>query len=402
MAGSNNFLQWDSALNNMLSQGDYLANTTRSNGATAGIYPSNLHNKLMYQTTTFITAFGDMLADLGYTVSDADFSALKAVFGNLLTASGGSLTGALKNAPNVNLASISGVVTLPNTSNHFTVGGTEVLTSITGWTQGVAYITWGAGRTLVQSSSLLLRGGVSHTVEAGDVSIFIMEGGIVTEVVFAPIASAGPSQINGWISNHLYSIGDIIYSGNMSSYKRAECVVGGTSGNSEPTWTAIGTLVTDGGVTWIIDDVRMAVPAGTKLELFGVTSALAGTLVADGSAISRTTYSRLFSKIGTLFGVGDGSSTFTLPDHRDKMSIGKGTTFTTIGATGGEINHQLTVPELAAHTHSFIGGPDYTDTNNSGYAVTTRYPVNTGSTGGNQPHNNMPPYLVPAIILIKY
>ena len=84
------------------------------------------------------------------------------------------------------------------------------------------------------------------------------------------------------------------------------------------------------------------------------------------------------------------------------MSIGKGTTFTTIGATGGEINHQLTVPELAAHTHSFIGGPDYTDTNNSGYAVTTRYPVNTGSTGGNQPHNNMPPYLVPAIILIKY
>lgn len=41
-----------------------------------------------------------------------------------------------------------------------------------------------------------------------------------------------------------------------------------------------------------------------------------GFLIADGSAVSRTTYARLFSFIGTAFGVGDGSTTFNLPDCR--------------------------------------------------------------------------------------
>lgn len=45
-------------------------------------------------------------------------------------------------------------------------------------------------------------------------------------------------------------------------------------------------------------------------------SALAGTLLEDGSAVSRTTYAALFSVIGTRFGAGDGSTTFNVPDKR--------------------------------------------------------------------------------------
>ncbi|ELY3804618.1 tail fiber protein [Cronobacter sakazakii] len=49
---------------------------------------------------------------------------------------------------------------------------------------------------------------------------------------------------------------------------------------------------------------------------FAMNSAPEGWLVANGSAVSRVTYARLFSRIGTLYGSGDGSTTFNLPDAR--------------------------------------------------------------------------------------
>lgn len=49
---------------------------------------------------------------------------------------------------------------------------------------------------------------------------------------------------------------------------------------------------------------------------FSMNSAPEGWLVADGSAVSRVTYARLFSRIGTTYGPGNGSSTFNLPDYR--------------------------------------------------------------------------------------
>lgn len=49
---------------------------------------------------------------------------------------------------------------------------------------------------------------------------------------------------------------------------------------------------------------------------FAMNSAPEGWLIANGSAVSRVTYARLFSRIGTLYGAGDGSTTFNLPDAR--------------------------------------------------------------------------------------
>jgi len=57
----------------------------------------------------------------------------------------------------------------------------------------------------------------------------------------------------------------------------------------------------------------------------GASSAPQGTLLADGSAISRTTYAALFAKIGTTFGVGDGSTTFNLPNLQGVFLRGQGT-----------------------------------------------------------------------------
>ena len=48
-------------------------------------------------------------------------------------------------------------------------------------------------------------------------------------------------------------------------------------------------------------------------------------MLCNGSAVSRTTYSALFAKIGTLYGTGDGSTTFTLPNLTDRVIWGSGT-----------------------------------------------------------------------------
>lgn len=54
-------------------------------------------------------------------------------------------------------------------------------------------------------------------------------------------------------------------------------------------------------------------------------TALPGTLICDGSAVSRSTYADLFAVLGTTAGSGDGSSTFNLPDLRNVWTVGAGT-----------------------------------------------------------------------------
>jgi phage-related tail fiber protein len=63
------------------------------------------------------------------------------------------------------------------------------------------------------------------------------------------------------------------------------------------------------------------IPPGVIL-MYGAPTAPTGWLECDGSAVSRTTYSSLFAIIGTTFGVGDGSTTFNLPDLRGEFVRG--------------------------------------------------------------------------------
>lgn len=74
-------------------------------------------------------------------------------------------------------------------------------------------------------------------------------------------------------------------------------------------------------------------------------------LVCDGSAVSRDTYSDLFSVIGTLYGSGDGSTTFNLPDLVDRTLIGLSLTHS-LSSTGGTEDVTLTTSEVAEHSHT--------------------------------------------------
>lgn len=64
-----------------------------------------------------------------------------------------------------------------------------------------------------------------------------------------------------------------------------------------------------------------AVPAG-QIGWFGTDSAPSGWLKCDGSNVSRTTYADLFAAISTRWGVGDGSTTFRLPELRGEFVRG--------------------------------------------------------------------------------
>ena len=84
------------------------------------------------------------------------------------------------------------------------------------------------------------------------------------------------------------------------------------------------------------NDAAPLVPVGSIL-IWPETTAPSGWLLSDGTAISRTTYAGLFALIGTDYGAGDGSTTFAVPDFRDRLPLGKGTNNGTVAAAQGSM-----------------------------------------------------------------
>ncbi|WP_396189704.1 phage tail protein [Flavobacterium sp.] len=73
--------------------------------------------------------------------------------------------------------------------------------------------------------------------------------------------------------------------------------------------------------TDVVTTISSAVPAGT-VAFFSMNTAPSGYVKANGALLSRTTYAALFAAIGTTFGVGDGSTTFAVPDLRGEFPRG--------------------------------------------------------------------------------
>lgn len=115
-----------------------------------------------------------------------------------------------------------------------------------------------------------------------------------------------------------------------------------------------------------------------------------GTIVPDGWALCN----------------GQTSNGVTTPDLRGRFIVGynpNDTDYDTIGETGGEKTHTLTVAEMPSHSHSYtITTGNNDDVKHSGYDSVVSLNLNstlTGSTGGNQAHENCPPYYTLAYIM---
>jgi microcystin-dependent protein len=166
---------------------------------------------------------------------------------------------------------------------------------------------------------------------------------------------------------------------------------------SAPTASA-GTNTTQLATTAFV--LSNANPTGS-LIMWTTGTAPTGWLLCAGAAVSRSTYSALFAIIGTTFGVGDGTTTFNVPNYTSRMPYG-----TTLGATGGSadavvVSHTHTITD-PGHSHTLGltntlagggGAPRFdlsgtvasTNTNTTGITNQT-----TGVSGTNA---NLPPYL---------
>lgn len=156
------------------------------------------------------------------------------------------------------------------------------------------------------------------------------------------------------------------------------------------------------------DDMESSMALVGCVVAYCSSSAPTGWLKCDGTAYNRTssTYSRLYSLIGTKFG-SSSSATFKVPDMRGRVVVGIDATDTSmwqmnpIGVTGGSNSVTLdeaTMPFHSGHVVNVTTGAVY-----SGDAIPQ--PVVKDITaiplGGNQPHNNLQPYLILSYI-IKY
>ena len=97
------------------------------------------------------------------------------------------------------------------------------------------------------------------------------------------------------------------------------------------------------------------IPPGA-IQMYAGSTSPNGWLFCDGSAISRTDYANLFTAIGTVYGIGDGSTTFNIPDFQARVPIGASSGSLELGTQGGTFgaNGVLTSGAGGAHDHDNV------------------------------------------------
>ena len=128
------------------------------------------------------------------------------------------------------------------------------------------------------------------------------------------------------------------------------------TGTPRAATAAVGTSTTQLATT------AFAVLAGTptaSLLMWPTATPPAGFLMCNGQTVSRVTYAALFAIVGVVFGTGDGSTTFTLPDYRNKTAIGAGDLYSANSQGGSKdavlVSHTHTASTATAGLHNHPG-----------------------------------------------
>lgn len=218
----------------------------------------------------------------------------------------------------------------------------------------------------------------------------------------------GPGTYRVWASEGQYAGWTLTVSASVTTYIMVDS--SGAIQTSTSAWnvwyTRLAIVVSWASTITSITDWRNKVVGG---ELWGTPSGSVymwptGTaptwhLLCDWQAVSRTTYATLFWIISTTYWVGDGSTTFNLPNFKGRVPVGFDSwqvEFDTLGETGGAKTHTLWTTEIASHSHTYAthggGGwglsPIQRNTGSSAQASGT-----TDNAGWWLSHNNLQPYL---------
>ena len=233
-----------------------------------------------------------------------------------------------------------------------------------------------------------------------------------------------------WQPSTAYSVGAVIHSPSLPAGCKATCTTEGTTGSTEPKWTAYGTTMTDGTVKWAVEtdvqgtitgEVQNAITSAINtlhdtiktemqtamLALFPVGTILETTNSANPSTYIGGTWEQLDAGLTTITA---GTYTETHNGTEDTYVFTAGSSnFTRNGVSmAGEAEHVITEGELASHGHAIhfynddwnssdgnSGGSNQPgivhDSNDRSAIHTNRWADLVESTGGNQPHNNLSP-----------
>lgn len=340
-----------------------------------------------------------------------------------------------------------------NQSATFTQGSGGNATIAAGKTKLIYADGAGSGAAVTDASSTLVAAGgtevstdaspqlggdldvVTHSiVTTSNRNITLAPNGTGDVHVDADTLRVGDNNANATVTTN--GTGDLTISTNAGTNSGTVVIADGANGNISVTPNGTGSVVIDGlsmpqadgsanqvlktdgsGNIGFTTLSTFSLPSGTVLPFAG-TSAPSGYLLCFGQAISRSTYSSLFTAIGTTYGSGDGSSTFNVPDLRGRAIAGQddmggssadrltnqsgGVNGDTLGASGGVETHTLTTAQLAAHTHTsnvtVRSGNASTDQPQSGIVSIIGGSANltgtSGSTGSGDAHNNVQPTLI--------
>jgi len=296
----------------------------------------------------------------------------------------GDQSGTWGNTTNTNWTlieqAVAGVVNITMSSANYTLSN---LNGVSDEARNMTLIVGGTNSGIYQVVAPLVpklyvitnntSGGYAITIGASTGSVVTIPNGVTAQVYCdgstgffsAQTGSAGNFNVNGTLTaSGLTDAGNMSIGGTLG-------VTGAATFNSSATFIGIpsgptaaaGTSTTQLATTAFV--AQNAVLTGALL-MWPTSSAPSGYLLCNGSAVSRTTYSALFSVISTTFGAGDGSTTFNLPNYADNMPIGVGTIATAVGITGGSKD-----AVVVSHTHtatSVVTDPSHTHTQTLGNA----------------------------------
>lgn len=299
---STNFLVFDEGKQNMMSDGDYSANTQRARGVTPGIAYPNLHNKLYYQVSVMAKAIADFMVAQGANASDEDVEQLTAdistAFTNFvdnktkdvyLPLSGGTMKG------NIN-------------ANGYNITATKFIGNLQGKADSAANADLAAKATTAENannSSVANKLGTS-TVGSATKPVYINNG--VASAVSVDLSTLAPKASPG-----------------LTGTPTAPTAAVDTNNTQ---------IATCGFVRNAI--AKYAPMLDTMKKIYPVGSIYMSTVSTNPA---------------TLFGFGTWEA---MPAGRVLLAQGKsswGTTYNA-GSTGGEATHQLTVGEMPSHTHT--------------------------------------------------